>query len=146
MHHYLEAREPETGTKLTDKELQDETMILLFAGVDTTASTLSMCIYHLLKYPNIYSNVLEEIDRIKPIDKTTGKIKPFSWLEENLPYLGAVIYEIIRLYPAYASSVPRLVPKGGATAAGYYLPSNVRITLIYIAYIYTNLSLDRSIH
>ncbi|KXN68519.1 cytochrome P450, partial [Conidiobolus coronatus NRRL 28638] len=134
MDHYLEARDPETDTKLTDKELQDETMILLFSGVDTTASTISMCIYHLLKYPNVYFNVLEELDRVKPVDEVTGKIRSFSWLKENIPYLGAVIYETIRLYPAFAFGVPRLVPEGGATAAGYYLPSDTEVSVSIFSY------------
>lgn len=43
-----------------------------------------------------------------------------------LPYLNAVIEETLRIYPPVATHLPRVVPKGGATVAGEFLPEDVR--------------------
>ena len=43
----------------------------------------------------------------------------------TLSYLGAVIEETLRIYPPVATHLPRLVPKGGATVAGHFLPEDV---------------------
>lgn len=49
----------------------------------------------------------------------------------TLPYLNAVIEETLRVYPAVATHVARLVPKGGATVAGHFIPEDVRTQLQY---------------
>ncbi|KXN65959.1 cytochrome P450 [Conidiobolus coronatus NRRL 28638] len=134
MHYLLEARDSETGEKLTDKQLQDEAIILLFAGVDSTASTMSLCIYNLLKYPKVYASLLEELDRVKPFDQETGEIKPYLWCRENLPYLEAVIYETLRLTPAFPLGVPRVVPEQGTTVGDYYLPESTEVSVSIYSY------------
>jgi cytochrome P450 len=139
MHYLLEARDSETGEKLTDKQLQDEAIILIFAGVDSTASTMSLCIYNLLKYPKVYANLLEELDGVKPFDQETGEVKPYLWCRENLPYLEAVIYETLRLTPAFPFGVPRVVPEQGTTVGDYYIPENVTIIFIFCSH-FTNLN------
>lgn len=42
---------------------------------------------------------------------------------EALPVLNGVIEETLRLYGAAPGSLPRVVPEGGATMAGHFLPA-----------------------
>ena len=44
---------------------------------------------------------------------------------ENLQYLNAVIEESLRIYPPLVVGLPRIVPEGGASVAGHYVPENV---------------------
>ncbi|KAL3298647.1 cytochrome p450 [Colletotrichum asianum] len=49
-------------------------------------------------------------------------------LLEGRPLLNAVIEETLRLYPAVPSSLPRTVPKEGATLSSHYIPAG---TVVY---------------
>lgn len=43
----------------------------------------------------------------------------------KLAYLSAVIEESLRMYPPFATSLARVVPSGGASIAGDWIPENV---------------------
>lgn len=47
---------------------------------------------------------------------------------KGLEYLGYVIEETLRLYPAAPAGLPRLVPSGGAELGGYYLPADTVVS------------------
>jgi cytochrome P450 len=50
----------------------------------------------------------------------------------KLAYLSAVIEESLRMYPPFATSLARVVPPGGASVAGDWIPENVILqTLLY---------------
>ena len=68
------------------------------AGSDTTAISLSAIVYNLLKYPESYRRLKEEIDEAA----AQGKISdPISFKEaQELPFLQAVIKEALRLHSA----------------------------------------------
>lgn len=44
----------------------------------------------------------------------------------TLPYLLACLDEALRMYPPVPAGLPRVVPKGGASIAGHYVPEKVR--------------------
>jgi cytochrome P450 len=46
---------------LSDKEIQDEVDTFMFEGHDSTASTLSWCLYNLAKHPEYQERCREEI-------------------------------------------------------------------------------------
>ncbi|KAG1800354.1 cytochrome P450 [Suillus plorans] len=83
--------------KLTSdfKVIKDETLNILLAGRDTTASTLTSAIYLLAMHPEILSRLREEIiSKVGPIRMPTyGDIK-------EMKYIQAVLNETMRLFPA----------------------------------------------
>lgn len=92
------------------------------AGSDTTALTLSAIFYFLMKNPEIYSKLLDEFKSAAQAGKLSN---PPQWNEVNvLPYLDVVIKEALRVYPVGQWSIDRIVPKGGATLAGKFLPED----------------------
>ena len=116
--------------RATNKEkpgLFDETAVVsmatsnIFAGSDTTAISLRAVLYYLLKNPQCKQKLIDEIDS----QRAEGRLSDPVGLSEadKMPYLQAVMYEALRLHPAVGMSLPRVVPQGGATIAGHYLPA-----------------------
>jgi cytochrome P450 len=89
----IEARdEDETG--FTDSEVRDQLMTLLFAGHDTSSSTLSFLLYELARHPDALARVLEEQDRV-----LGGQPPTTEQLIGELPQLDMAVDETLRLYP-----------------------------------------------
>ena len=85
----MSARDEE-GQPMTDVELRDELMTLLFAGHETTATALAWALYWIHHHPEVHEKLLKEIEAIAPTDTTTIS---------QLPYLNAVCSETLRIYP-----------------------------------------------
>ena len=83
----------EDGTQMTPKQLRDETMTLFLAGHETTAQTLAWTWYMLAKNPEAEARLQEELRTV-----LGGKLPEGADLM-RLPYLHAVVNEILRLYP-----------------------------------------------
>src|SRR3954464_8880337 len=52
----------EDGSRLTDEQIRDEVMTLLFAGHDTTTSTVAFLFYELGRHPEELQRVVDELD------------------------------------------------------------------------------------
>ncbi|XHX78583.1 MAG: cytochrome P450 [Stenomitos frigidus ULC029] len=123
----LAARDTE-GQPLSDVELRDELVTLLFAGHETTASALAWSLYWIAFLPDVRTKLLSEIDALH----ATGDLDPMTIA--RLPYLSAVCQETLRLYPIAISAFPRVV-KQPITLAGYALEAGTFIMpSIYLAH------------
>jgi cytochrome P450 len=98
----LLAARDDDGSKMTDKQLRDETITLFLAGHETTASTLSWTWWLLAQNPAAEKRLHAELDTV------LGDRAPSLDDLQNLPYTGHVITESLRLYPA-AWGLARLV-------------------------------------
>lgn len=97
------------------------------AGSDTTAISLSSCLYYLFTNPNKLEKLRDEIETMT----AEGRISdPVTFQEaQNMPYLKAVINESLRLHPAVGTILARVVPKGGMELDGQFFPEGVRISI-----------------
>ena len=88
----------EDPNKMTRMDIFTMCQSNIGAGSDTTAISLSAIVYNLLKYPESYRRLKEEIDEAA----AQGKISdPISFKEaQELPFLQAVIKEALRLHSA----------------------------------------------
>jgi cytochrome P450 len=89
----LEARD-DAGEPLSDREVRDHLITLLFAGHDTTTSTVTFLFYELLRAPDALARVTEELDR-----ELAGRAPTAEQLVRGLPELEAVMDETLRMYP-----------------------------------------------
>ncbi|MFM1843168.1 MAG: hypothetical protein RLZZ490_1910 [Cyanobacteriota bacterium] len=83
--------EYDDGTKMSDQELRDELMTLLFAGHETTASAMAWALYWVHRYPEVKAKILAELADL-PAEAGPMDIA-------RLPYLSAVCNETLRIYP-----------------------------------------------
>lgn len=60
VHALIAATDPETGQSLSDNEIRDEMIIFLFAGHDTTATTLTYALWALGRHPDLQQRVAAE--------------------------------------------------------------------------------------
>lgn len=81
-------------------------MILLVAGSETTASTMSAIMYHMLADPDLLSRLKAELETAMP---DPNQFPDASKLD-GLPFLNAVIEEAIRLYPGATHRQDRVAP------------------------------------
>lgn len=91
------------GKPLSNDDIRGEVNTFMFAGHETTGSTLSFLMYLLAKYPDIQKRLYTEI-------KSSGIMKNEEVLSmrslNSLKLLDSVIKETLRLYPIFP-----MVPK-----------------------------------
>lgn len=93
------------------------------AGSDTTAISLRAMIYFLLKHPEKKAILMREIDEMA-VANNVKDIITFDQARE-MPYLQAVMYEAMRLYPAIGASLPRITPPEGLAIGNKFIPGGV---------------------
>jgi cytochrome P450 len=84
----------ESGEGFSDREVRDQLMTLMFAGHDTSTSTLTFMMYELARRPDVVEKLQEEQDRV-----LGGETPGIEQLEREMPYLDMVLDEVLRLYP-----------------------------------------------
>ncbi len=87
----LTAKDPETGSALTDAEVKDNVMTMIFGGQETTSSALTWAIYLLSQSGEWRGRVLEESLRL-------ADASPEEAIE-RLVETRAVVEEALRIYP-----------------------------------------------
>ena len=98
----------EQGQGMTDEELHDELITLLFSGHETTASALVWALYWIHYLPEVYDKLQFELET-KGADQSEIV---------NLPYLNAVVSETLRIYPIALGTFPRIL-KSSMSLIGY---------------------------
>ncbi len=104
------AAQDENGQGMTDGELKDELLTILFAGHETTATTLSWAFYLIHRHPDVIEKLQRELDSLGS--------NPNPMAIAQLPYLTAVCQETLRMYPVIPGLFPRIA-KSPLTIAGY---------------------------
>lgn len=89
----MQAKDSETGTMMSDKQLLDETKSLVLAGHETTSLALSWTYYVLAQHPDIEEKLVEEAMRV------LGDRTPLAQDVPKLVYARQVFLEVMRLYP-----------------------------------------------
>jgi cytochrome P450 len=97
------AARDEDGQPMSDIELRDELLTLLFAGHETTATGLAWSLYWVHQQPEVYQKLMAELDRLAP------DADPMTIFK--LPYLTAVCQETLRIYPVGMLTFPRVAKR-----------------------------------
>jgi cytochrome P450 len=105
----------ESGEAFTDREVRDQVMTLMFAGHDTSTSTLTFMLHELARHPDVLAALREEQDRV-----LGGATPTPEQLEREMPYLDMVLDEVLRLYPPAWIGPRRAVREFGF--GGYTVP------------------------
>ncbi|KAH9237568.1 hypothetical protein K456DRAFT_1747371 [Colletotrichum gloeosporioides 23] len=109
-----------SGGNLSFIKVRDNAVGYIVAGSDTTANSLTYLVWLLCRRPEVRDILVAEL-RSLPSNFNYEQVK-------SLEYLGYIIEETLRLYPAAPAGLPRLVPSGGAELGGYYLSADTIVS------------------
>jgi cytochrome P450 family 4 len=84
-------------TPLTDQDIIDQCLTFLFAGHDTTASTLSWVLYFLAKHPEELKKARAEVDRVLGPRSADEQISIGADKIHELEYCKAILFEAMRI-------------------------------------------------
>ena len=111
---------------LTDQELRDELMTLLFAGHETTATAMSWALYWVHHQPAVRERLLQELATLGNTPEPTDIFR--------LPYLTAVCNETLRIYPVAMLTFPRVVQEPIAMLGRRLEPDTMVVGCIYLVH------------
>ncbi|KAF3784271.1 3-9-dihydroxypterocarpan 6A-monooxygenase [Nymphaea thermarum] len=103
-------------TPLTTTQIKGTLINLVIGGTDTTSNTVEWAMTELLKNPTVMRRAQQEIEVVVGRDQHVEE----SHLTK-LPYLGAVIKEVLRLHPVLPLLVPHS-PSSPCKVAGFDIP------------------------
>ena len=110
----------ELGVPLTDSDVVEQLLLLLFAGYETTASSLSCLVRALLLEPQVQGWLRDEVDQLSwpPAPENAAA----AYDPQHAPRLDAVVQEVLRLTPPvggfFRRTVQPLVLDGVLVPAG----------------------------
>jgi cytochrome P450 len=117
----------EAGEAMSDVELRDELMTVLFAGHETTATAISWALYWIHYLPEVREKLLHELSTIDVENADAIEIT-------KLPYLNAVCSETLRFYPIIFFAFARVL-QAPMQLMGYNIPKGIMLSpCIYLVH------------
>jgi cytochrome P450 len=118
----------EAGLPLSDEDVVEQLLLLLFAGYETTASSLVCLLMSLLQHPEELAWLQEELEAI-PWPPAAGE-EATACDPQRAPRLDAVVKEVMRLIPPVGGFFRRTMRP--VTLAGMEIPAD-RVVQVNIA-------------
>ena len=118
----LDARDEETGEGMSDRQLLDEVITIMFTGHETTAVILSWAWHVLSQHDDVREKLQAEVDTALNGRAPTVEDLP------NLAYTKMVVEETMRLYPP-VWAIPRQA-KEADTLSGHTVAAGSSIVLL----------------
>ena len=101
MKDYGGARSTKTLDPAFKEAAMDHIKTFMFAGHDTTSSTICYMVHAMAEHPEALEKVLQEYDEVfgPDVTQTAARIKEDPYLLNRLPYTTAIMKEALRLWP-----------------------------------------------
>ncbi|MBF6225182.1 cytochrome P450 [Nocardia abscessus] len=119
----MNARDVDTDDSLTDGELRDEVVTMLFAGHETSASALTSAMLLLQLHPEVRRQLRDQVDAALPGRHATMSDLP------ALPYSKQVLEEVLRLRPPGWMGQRRAAEDD--EIGGYHIPAGTPLMFSY---------------
>jgi tryprostatin B 6-hydroxylase len=108
--------------------LQGDSRLIIVAGSDTTAVTLTHLFYYLTTIPGLQEQVREEVRKLAKEDGTVSNTDL-----QTAELLNSCINETLRLHPPVPSGAPRKTPRDGVYLRETFIPADTVITMPWFA-------------
>ncbi|KAG9501893.1 hypothetical protein J7337_007594 [Fusarium musae] len=117
--HLLSKEVKGKTSSLNDDELSSEIGMLLVAGSDSTAATLTYATWEIVRDPQLRRQIEEEVGSL-PVNFTAKDV-------DILPLLNSVLEEVLRMYNPAGALVERLVPPSGISVHDWDIPGGIMV-------------------
>jgi cytochrome P450 len=117
--YLVEAFEKSENKKDAMSFIAGDSRLIIVAGSDTTAATLSHLYYHLAKNPDIVEKLRKEVE---PMMEANGEVNHTKI--QDAQYLNGCINETLRLNPPVPCGVFRKTPKEGVHIGSTFIDGN----------------------
>ncbi len=114
----------EAGNHLSDRELRDELLTLLFAGHETTATAMAWVLYWTHYLPEVREKLLQELASLGNNPDPVEIARP--------PYLTAVCQESLRIYPVAKLTLAREVQEPVELMGHHLEPGTILVGCMYL--------------
>jgi cytochrome P450 len=113
----MQARDPQSGQLMQDRQLINEILTLIVAGHETTACTLNWTWYLISQHPEVEEKLSNELDNLTNVPELEDLPK--------FPYSRQIIEEAMRLYPALWLMTRKAVQDD--QLGNYFVPAGTEI-------------------
>lgn len=117
----LEARDDQSQSGMSERQIRDEVTAVFVAGYETTAVAMTWMFYLISQHPEVEDRLRHEVDAAHP-DSSLTEVE-FSRLE----YLNKVISESLRLWPPFWAMTREAV--SADKIGGYLIPARSLIVV-----------------
>ncbi|KAJ7588140.1 cytochrome P450 [Mycena floridula] len=136
----IRSESTEASIRMSPDEIQGQNTLLI-AGYLTTATSLTWALINLSRYPEKQTRLREELLQLGPNDPTYEQLSSAI----VLPYLDAVVHEILRLHPAVPDTTREaheddvmplstpIVTATGQTVSSIAIPKGTSVTIPILA-------------
>ncbi|KIW19962.1 hypothetical protein PV08_00537 [Exophiala spinifera] len=113
----------------TVQRITDEAYVMVVAGGETTAKTLTNVMFHLLANPEWLARVRDEVDSVMP----DREVLPHYGVFEQLPYLSACIKETLRISAPVTNRVQVLDAEHELVYNEWVIPKETPVSMSVVA-------------
>ncbi|KAI1845677.1 hypothetical protein JX266_008288 [Neoarthrinium moseri] len=125
--HWLRALE-KNPESMSMRDIYGEATGAIGAGSDTVTCATQSFLYHMLRHPNAWERVRNEIDEARRNGLCQDRVVSFADAQ-GLPFLQACIKEALRVFAPVPMTLPRRAPKEGLTIGGKYFPAGTTLSI-----------------
>ena len=122
--YLVDAYEKSDNKKDAMSFISGDSRLIIVAGSDTTAATLSHLFYHIAKNPDVLEKLRQEVGPLMEADGGVNHVKV-----QEAQYLNGCINEALRLNPPVPCGVFRKTPKEGAYIGEQFIAGNTVIQM-----------------
>lgn len=120
--YLVDAYENSENKKDALSYIHGDSRLIIVAGSDTSASTLSYVFYHLASHPGVLKKLRQEVEPMMEADGGVSHVKV-----QKAQYLNGCINEALRLNPPVPAGVFRKTPREGVHIGGTLIAGNIII-------------------
>lgn len=115
--------EKDAAAPPSERALHQDSRLVIIAGSETTATTLTSALFYLAKYPIVQAKLQHQLDTAMPGG-------PQDWDYENIKsitFIDDIINETLRLRPAVMTGGSRVTPVEGLQVNEVHIPGDVNV-------------------